>query len=80
VASVPPASRAANEALAERVAAIGERFQGYFDTAELCAKMSATGFRRVDDIGPERIAARFFPESERTGPTRGGHVMHASTV
>jgi len=79
-ASIAPEGRAANEALAERVAAVGERFQGYFDTAQLCAKMSSTGFRRVDDIGPERIAARFFPESERTAPTRGGHVMHASTV
>jgi methyltransferase (TIGR00027 family) len=78
--SVAPASRAVNQALAERVAAAGERFQSYFDTASLCAKMSATGFRHVDDIGPEKIAARFFPESERAAPTRGGHVMHASTI
>jgi methyltransferase (TIGR00027 family) len=79
-ASVAPAGRAANQALAERVAAAGERFQSYFDTAQLCAKMSATGFRYVDDIAPERIAARFFPESERAAPTRGGHIMHASTI
>jgi methyltransferase (TIGR00027 family) len=79
-ASVVPASRAANEALAERVAAAGERFQSYFDTAPLCAKMSATGFRRVDDVGPDRLAARFYPESEKAGPPRGGHIMHASTV
>ena len=79
-ASIAPASRAANQALAERVAAAGERFQSYFDTAPLCAKMSATGFRHVDDIGPDRIAARFFPESERAAPARGGHIMHASTI
>jgi len=79
-ASVVPASRAANEALAERVAASGESFQSYFDTAPLCAKISAIGFRHVDDIGPARIAARFFPESERAAPTRGGHIMHASTM
>ena len=79
-ASVAPASRAANQALAERVAASGERFQSYFDTAPLCVKMSATGFRHVDDIGPEKIAARFYPENERAGPARGGHVMHASTI
>lgn len=79
-ASVAPAGRAANQALAERVAAAGERFQSYFDTAQLSAKMRATGFRFVDDIAPERIAARFFPESERAAPTRGGHVMHASTI
>jgi methyltransferase (TIGR00027 family) len=79
-ASVAPASRAANEALAERVAAAGERFQSYFDTVPLCAKMLATGFHHVDDVGPDRIAARFYPESERAGPARGGHVMHAATV
>jgi methyltransferase (TIGR00027 family) len=79
-ASVAPASRAVNQALAARVAAAGEGFQSYFDTAPLCAKMSATGFRLVDDIGPEKIAARFFPESEHAAPTRGGHVMHASTI
>ncbi len=79
-ASVAPANRAANRALAERVAAAGERFQSYFDTARLCTKMSATGFRYVDDIAPERIAARFFPETERAAPTRGGHIMQASTI
>jgi methyltransferase (TIGR00027 family) len=78
--SVAPASRAVNQALAERVATAGERFQSNFDTAQLCARMSATGFRYVDDIAPESIAARFFPESERAAPTRGGHIMHASTI
>ena len=67
-------------ALAERVASLGERFQSYFDTAPLCAKLSAAGFRHVDDIGPAEIMARFFPEAERTAPGRGGHVMHASTI
>jgi O-methyltransferase involved in polyketide biosynthesis len=79
-ASVAPISRAAHQALAERVAAVGERFQSYFDTAPLCAQMSAAGFRRVDDIGPAEIAMRFFPEAEQSAPTRGAHVMHASTI
>ena len=79
-ASVAPAGRAAHQALAEKVAAAGESIQSYFDTAPLCASMSATGFRRVDDVGPDGIAARFFPESERNAPARGGHVMHASTI
>ena len=74
------AGRTAHQALAARVAAIGERFQSYLDTASLCAKMSAAGFRHVDDIGPAELAARFFPETERSAPTRGGHVMHASTI
>jgi methyltransferase (TIGR00027 family) len=79
-ASIAPAGRAAHQALADRVAAVGERIQSYFDTAPLCAKMSAAGFRRVDDIGPAEIAMRFFPEAERSAPVRGGHVMHASTI
>jgi methyltransferase (TIGR00027 family) len=74
------AGRTAHQALASRVAAVGERFQGYLDTASLCARMSAAGFRHVDDIGPAELAERFFPESERSAPTRGGHIMHASTI
>jgi len=79
-ALVAPAGRAAHQRLAERVASLGERFQSYLDTGLLCAKLSAAGFRHVDDIGPAEIAARFFPEAERTAPGRGGHIMHASTI
>jgi methyltransferase (TIGR00027 family) len=79
-ASIAQAGRAAHRALAERVAAAGESFQSYFDTASLCAKMSAAGFRCIDDIGPDRLAARFFPESQRAAPARGGHIMRASTI
>jgi methyltransferase (TIGR00027 family) len=78
--SISAAGRAAHQALAERVAAVGEQFQSYLDTASLCAKMSAAGFRHVDDIGPAELAERYFPETERSAPTRGGHVMHASTI
>jgi methyltransferase (TIGR00027 family) len=74
------AGRAAHQALAARVAVAGERFQSYLDTALLCAEMSAAGFRHIDDIGPAELAARFFPEAERSAPTRGGHVMHATTI
>lgn len=73
------AGRAAHQALAARVAAAGERFQSYLDTASLCARMTAAGFRQVVDIGPAELAQRYFPEAERSAPTRGGHVMHAST-
>jgi methyltransferase (TIGR00027 family) len=78
--STAPASRPAHQALAERVAVAGECIQSYFDTAPLRAKLSMTGFRAVEDIGPELIAARFFPEAERSAPARGGHIMHASTI
>jgi methyltransferase (TIGR00027 family) len=71
---------ATHRTLAERVAASGESFQSYFDTAPLCAKLNAAGFRHLDDLGPDKIAARFFPESEQAAPARGGHIMHASTI
>jgi|SRR4051794_15321986 len=77
--SIPAAGLAAHQALAAGVSAAGERFQSYLDTNSLCKKMRAAGFRHVDDIGPVELAARFFPETERSAPTRGGHVMHAST-
>lgn len=80
VDSIALASCAAYRELAERVAAAGERIQSYFDTPPLCAKLSLTGFRTVEDIGPELIAARFFPEAERSAPAIGGHIMHASTI
>jgi methyltransferase (TIGR00027 family) len=79
-ASIEPAGRAAHQALAERVAALGERIQSYFDTEWLCSKLSGIGFRHVDDIGPAQLAARFFPEAERSAPARGGHIMRAATI
>jgi methyltransferase (TIGR00027 family) len=79
-ASMAPAGRIAHQALAERVAALGERIQSYFDTAWLRAELNTIGFGYVDDVGPERLAARFFPEAERSAPARGGHVIHAAAI
>lgn len=78
-ASVEPAGRAAHQALAERVAALGEKIQSYFETDRLCAALAEIGFRHIDDTGPARLAARFFPQSEQAAPARGGHIMHATT-
>jgi len=72
--------RAAHQALADHVAAAGETFQSYFETPRLCAELTALGFHRVDDLGPEAIAVRFFPAAEHSAPGRGGHIMHAATV
>jgi methyltransferase (TIGR00027 family) len=78
--SVAAGGRAALLALAAQVAAAGETFQSYFDTPRLCAELTALGFNRVDDLGPEQVAARFFPAAEHSAPGRGGHIMHAATV
>jgi methyltransferase (TIGR00027 family) len=79
-ASIAPAGRIAHLALAERVAGLGESMRCYFDTERLCTELRAIGFRHVDDIDPSRLAARFFPEAERSAPARGGHIMHATTI
>lgn len=79
-ASIAPAGRAAHQALADQVASVGEKIQCYFDTERLCAELRAIGFRHVDDIEPTRLAARFFPEAERSAPARGGHILHAATL
>ena len=78
--AVASGGRAAHRALAEHVAAAGETFQSYFETPRLCAELTALGFNRVDDLGPEQVAARFFPAAERSASGRGGHIVHAATV
>jgi methyltransferase (TIGR00027 family) len=71
---------AAHRAVATRVAAVGETFQSYFETARLCSELTALGFRRVDDFDAAAIAKRFYPVAEHAAPGQGGHIMHAATV
>ena len=73
------ASRAAHEALAARVAALGETLQCYFDSAELGARLAELGFRDIEDLGPGQIAERFFP-GRVASSSGGGHVLRAATV
>jgi methyltransferase (TIGR00027 family) len=72
-----PAMRAAHEILSERVAAAGEAFQSYFETRALHEKLRALGFQEIEDLGPNEIAARFFPELAAPGRANGGHVARA---
>ena len=82
----PPASGldrdrfAAQEALAARVASIGEAFRSYFETDALHAKLRALGFREVEDLGPVLIRERYFANRGGSLPDRGGHVIRATTV
>ncbi len=78
--SVAAGGRAAHQALAAHVTASGETFQSYFETPRLSTELTALGFGRVDDLGPQQLAARFFPAAEHAAPGRGGHIMHAATV
>ena len=72
-----PVLREHHKVLAERVAAAGEAFQSFFETAALHEKLRGLGFTEIEDLGPDQIAARFFPERGGPGRTNGGHVVRA---
>jgi len=73
-----PATRAAREELARRVAAAGEPLRTAFDAPALHAKLGEMGFSSIEDLGPGEIARRFFPGNPaRSGA--GGHVALAGT-
>jgi methyltransferase (TIGR00027 family) len=66
------------DALAQRVAAAGEPWQGFFEPAVLMRDLQAMGFAHVEDLGPEEINARYFkdrPDGLRVGSL--AHLMNA---
>jgi methyltransferase (TIGR00027 family) len=76
----PPKRRARVEAAAARVASIGEPWLTHFDPPELARLLHAIGFARLEDMGPEDLAVRYFgAEPGATAPGGGGHVMRAQT-
>jgi methyltransferase (TIGR00027 family) len=76
--SLSPEIRARHDALAERVANLGEAWLTFFDEDELHAQLRTLGFSDIDDWGPQRIAARFFPARSHTAPAKGGHIIRAA--
>jgi len=71
---------AAREALAARVASVGEPFRSHFETDALHARLMALGFRNIEDLGPALIRERYFAKRGGSSPDRGGHVIRAATV
>ena len=78
--TLSPEARAAHERRAARVAAIGESFLTYFEPPELHAQLAAIGFREVEDLGPPEIVATYLPWRKDPVPSRGGHILRASTA
>lgn len=83
--SDPPASltsemRADHDRRAMHVAELGEKWLTYFEADELRAKLTALGFKDVEDFGPSQIAARYFPNRAIHRPEKGGHVLRATTI
>ncbi len=74
------ATRDFHREMAERVAASGEPFRCYFDSAELHARARELGFVDIEDLDRAALVARYLPDSAiapRPGP--GGHVVRMAT-
>ena len=74
------ATRTYHEQMAERVAASGEPFRGYFDSDELHARARELGFSEIEDLDRAALIARYLPDlpaAPRSGP--GGHVVRMAT-
>lgn len=69
-----PAQRSHFEALAQRVASVGEPWQTFFDPVVLTRDLRAMGFRSVEDVSPEEINARYF--KDRRDGLRVGTLSH----
>jgi methyltransferase (TIGR00027 family) len=75
------AARSYHEQMAERVAARGEPFRGYFDSAELHARARDLGFSQIEDLDRAALVHRYLPDlpvKPRSGP--GGRVVKMATA
>jgi len=64
---------------AEHVQSLGEAWITHFEPQQLHAGLRQIGFLTIDDYGPRRIAAGFFPSRLSSAPERGGHVLIAAS-
>jgi methyltransferase (TIGR00027 family) len=74
---MPPERRAALEERAARVARIGEPWLTYFEPDEIEAELRGLGFTEIEDLGPARMAARYFNRPDVPPDTPGGHILRA---
>lgn len=76
--SLGPLGRIAFDFLANRVAAAGEPFVGFFDPGELTDELKKMGFSHIEDLGTEEINARYFQgRADALCVAGGGRMMHA---
>jgi methyltransferase (TIGR00027 family) len=76
-----PNARNFHREMAERVAASGEPFRCYFDSATLHARARGLGFSDIEDLDRAALVARYLPHlpvAPRPGP--GGHVVRMATA
>lgn len=79
IASVEDARRrAAMETLEAKVARAGEHIVSRFATPALHEKLAALGFTRINDFGPQELAALIAPGSPRPASNIGGRIVVAA--
>ena len=71
--------RAFHAAMAARVAAQGEPFRSYLDTASLHARGCALGYVEIEDMDRAALVARYLPQVPIPKPGPGGHVVRMAT-
>jgi methyltransferase (TIGR00027 family) len=69
-----PTQQSSFDALSKRVASAGEPWKAFFDPDLLTRDLRGTGFRYVEDNGPEEINARYF--KNRKDGLRVGSLSH----
>ena len=75
-----PATQTFHRAMAQSVAARGEPFRCYLDTAALHERVRALGFGEIEDLDRAGLVGRYLPDAPvkpRSGP--GGHVVRLAT-
>ncbi len=76
----PPSGSAAQQARADRVAAVGEPWIGQYTAEEIGAELSAAGFARIQDLPAAEIVARYTNRTASGTSDSGPHLIHASTA
>lgn len=75
-----PERRARAEAMAAAVASLGEPWVTLLDPVDLAATLRSLGFRHIEDLGPSKIATRYFGRpAAAPGSEAGPHILFAST-
>jgi len=54
--------------------------RAYFDPSSLRARLAALGFREIEDLAAEEIAARYAPGREPTRRSASARLMRAATA